>query len=472
VTGGAPIVAVLAALVGASVAAAAGGPTRPWLVAAVAAISTLAALAVRLTDAAVGDRGAHRRWRRFEPLGGVIGIRLLQASTGGAVGAVADRETLVAGAVFLVVRASARATFDDLDAIETGVGRADGGDPIARLRQRIVGFGLVATVAGGYAVLGVREVFDLGRPAASGMRVEPVIYLAVALPALAWAALRAQAARWRRERATVASSTGESWLRRGFAVSVAVVGVVLAVWLGSFGASSIAARGVIRAGPVGEWVAGRLAALGDLEATPGERRPAQQTEAPSEFDTAANRTPPWLGEAMFWAIAVGFIAWAGRKGRRVGKKDRVPGRTGRSAKAGDVIRAVLGMLAAMWRALVGLVRGARRMLASGQAPAAESRRPPQPWNPVDPVRARIARAYRRSAAHVATRVGGRRRGETMREFARRSGASVPDWAEDFDTVTGAYELARFSDHELTAGQASVAEQAAFRVERRPGSDPG
>lgn len=60
----------------------------------------------------------------------------------------------------------------------------------------------------------------------------------------------------------------------------------------------------------------------------------------------------------------------------------------------------------------------------------------------------------------------------MREFARRSRASVPDWAEDFDTVTGAYELARFSDHELTAGQASVAEQAADRVERRPGRDPG
>lgn len=470
--GGAPIVAFLAALVGASVAAAAGGPARPWLGAAVAAISTLAALAVRLTDAAVGDPTAHRRWRRLEPLGGVIGVRVLQALTGGAIGVVADRETLVAVAVFLVVRASARATFDDLDAIESGAGRADGGDPIARLRQRIVGFGLVVTVAGGYAVLGVREVFDLGRPAATGMRVEPVIYLAVALPSLAWAALQAQAARWRRERAAVAPSTGESWLRRGFAVSVAVVSVILAVWLGSFGASSIAARGVVRAGPVGEWVADRLAALGDLEANPGERRPAQQTDAPSEFDAAANRTPPWLGEAMFWAIAVGFIAWAGRKGRRVGKRDPAPGRAGRSVRAGDVVRALLGMLAAMWRALVGLLRGARRMLASGQAPAGEFHRSPQPWNPGDPVRARIARAYRRSAAHVATRLEGRRRGETMREFARRSGAAVPDWAADFDTVTGAYELARFSDHDLTAAQASMAEQSADRVERRPGRDPG
>lgn len=466
---------ILAALVASSAAAATGTPARPWFAAAAAAATVIEVFVARRVDAEVGD-GAYRRWRRLELPAGLVGIRLLQAITGGAGGLATpmafDRETVVAFVAFLLARSAANSTIDDLAAVDNGVFRADGTDPISRLRSRVIGYGIVCTVCAGYAVLGMGGLFDLGRPAAPVMRIEPLLYLAVALPALSRVALRAQAARWRRDGAVVDQSTGASWVRTGMAVSAAVTVLTAAVWAMSFGASSVVAYGITRAGPVGEWVADRLAALGDLEQTTTERRPGETIDPSEAFESAPDRMPPWLGEVAFWAIAIGFIAWAARKGGQVRRRDRPAQPLVRPVTVRDVFRVLAGMIRAIWDSLVRLFRRTRlRFGASGSSagPLGPSRL--SPWNPDDPLRRRVAVAYRRSSAHVAGLAGRRRRGETLREYAERTGAEHLGSSGDFGLVTGAYEEARFSEHSLTDDHAGAVESAADRVQADGGSVP-
>ncbi len=470
------VVAVLAALVASAAAAAAGSPARPTVAAMVAVIVVFEVFVARHVDSEVGD-GTYRRWRRFELLAGLAGIRLLQAITGGAGGLTApglgDRETIVAILVFLFARSAANATIDDLAAAESGVSRADDTDPMNRLRSRLLGYGVVCTVCAGYAVLGLGRLFDLGRPAVGAMRVEPMLYVAVSLPALSRVALRAQAARWRRDGASVDQSTGSSWMRTGLTVGAAAVAVTAIVWVMPFGASSVAAHGITRAGPVGEWITDRLAALGDLEPTSTDRRPGETADPLEAFDPAANRTPPWLGEVFFWAFAIGFIAWAARKGGQASRRDRVPPLAGERMRVRQVFRVVMELVRAIWDSLVRFfVRARTRLAAPGAGPPRRRPAEPAPWNPDDPLRRRVAVAYRRSSTHVAQVSGRRRRSETPREYVDRAKVARPTSSGDFGLVTGAYEEARFSDHTLTADHASRVERAADRVEADGGIGPG
>ena len=77
------------------------------------------------------------------------------------------------------------------------------------------------------------------------------------------------------------------------------------------------------------------------------------------------------------------------------------------------------------------------------------------WTPEDPLRARIAAAYRRFVGTARARGFPPSSVDTPREFARRVGPSEPVVG-----ITTAYEEARYSEHVFEAGFALRAEEAA------------
>ena len=80
------------------------------------------------------------------------------------------------------------------------------------------------------------------------------------------------------------------------------------------------------------------------------------------------------------------------------------------------------------------------------------------WSPSDPLRRRIAGEYRRVAAAVRQRMGPLPGAETPSELARRiEAAETSDPA--LGVLTGIYELARFSEHQL--------DESVDRGRRRP-----
>lgn len=468
------VVAVLAMLTGSVMASAAGPPARPVFVAVVAGATAIQVMISRRLAAEIEDGGARVRRRRLDLLMWAIGIRSMQALTGGAGGLTqpvpGDRETLVSLLIMLAVRSAANATVDDLDAVERGLERADGTDPVARIRGRVLFYLVAVTAAAGFAGIRSAGLFDLSRPAATDMHWAPLAFLAIGLVALARSAYRAEAGRWRRDGAAVDVRTEASWHREALVVTALVMVVGAAVWMGQVGGSTLAVSGVARAGPVGAWIAERLEALGGGESDSATQRGSGGAETAPAFDLDPDAGPEWMGEVMFWLIAAGVLAWVATKGRQMTGRERRPTREGEAPGLRRVLVALIGLTVALWRALRrALAWAQRRVRASAnteraRAPAVVS----QIWTSEDAVRARIAAGYRRLVTMVSVTVGGRRRSETPREFAVRAGAALTDDEAVLDSVTQAYEEARFSDHVIAEDVAVRVERAVDEVERRTG----
>ncbi len=469
-TGSVLLLVSLAGLLGAALGSAAGSPARSWFVGLVAALTALEVFVAR-SALERSDPDAYRRFRRVEFWLLVLGVRLAQAVTGGAGGflnpTAGNRETVVALALVVATRASVNATIEDLDAIDRALHRADGTDPVARIRGRIIGYAVVVALATAFAAVGLGGLFDLTRMPQRNMALTPVVFLVLALPGLAYAVLRAEQGRWRRDGATVDGSVTTVWIRRSIALSALVVLVGLLVW-NAAGVSGLGAAGIVRSGPVGEWIVERLAAIGSFQSNaPPERGEGEVIDPASELDLDRNSTPDWLGEAMLWAIAATVIWWAATYGRRAAwerrqRSGRDPGLSLRQVLV-EIWRVLVDLVQGLWRMVRG-IRGQANGLRPGTTRSAVDRT--NRWMPGDPFRERIARSYRRAGRTVASASGLRRAAETPREYAVRVGRDQPQQASDVSDLTHSYEEARFSAHPLTEGHARGAEDAADRVERR------
>ena len=446
---------MVAALAGASIAAVSPS-VRGWLVASTAAVIAFETTVLRPRLDADDDDQAVVAWRRLELLGLVAGVKLLQVLAGSRT--VLDLEFGVAVAMGVATWVFVNSTLTDLDAVDRAIEMTDGSTPPQRIRMRFLTLGYVGVACAAVGAVGVDGLLDLERPAAGSWSAAPLGYFVIGLVGLGSVARRAEDRRWHRDGATVDSLVGVRWTH---SVMVTVGMLALAALIlqqATSGVTAVPVGGLAATGRFGAWLVDRTAGLrAELDADPADRREFGDavSSPPPEFE-AAEPTLPWLGDVALWMFIALIFAYAVVRGRNRFERRREVSEGG-GPGLWEAVRLV-------WQALRDLVagvwRGLRRLIL---------RRDPEPavagpavadagrggwWSPGDPVRRRIAAAYRSAVETVSANHGPPRHPDTPREFARR----VMDLR--FSTVTAAFEEARYSDHVLTDIDATAAETAA------------
>jgi hypothetical protein len=444
--------ALMAALAGAGIAEVSGA-VRPWVVAVPAGVVAFVTAAHRLR------RGGSTL--RVPLLAIPIGVIALQAATGGRLGV----ETVVGALTGLATWGLVGATVGDVEGVERALPATEGVAPIQRLKIRFVAVGLAVSVCAAFGAVGPDGMLDLGREAAPSWSMAPLAFFAVGLGALGATARVAERRRWERDGAAIDPGLDRRWATSLFLTVVLLALVSAVVERAPTGVTALPSRALVASGGLGDWIVDRTSRLSTGD---GIDRSGQETVAPpapglDERPPAA----PWVGDAALVALFALVLGFAIARGRNRGERVRravtpAPG-------AGGAMRSVAEELAALVRAVwSGLLRlfSRRRSTSSVAAPGRLSSDPTDGWAPLDPVRRRIAAAYRRAVSAVVDRHVPRARPETPREFAVR----VDDMR--FSTLTSLYEEARFSDHVLEEGHASKAETAADRLDSRSGGPFG
>ncbi len=438
---------------------------RPWFVAMVAAV-----VAFEATSAAEVEASRLRSWRRAEILMLVVGVKALhlltipRATASEEIAAfplgLLDVESVTGWVVGLSVWLLVVATVSDLNQIGTGVERGEEVPALDRLRYRLMTTTVLLVAAAAFGAVGVLGLLDLERSGRRGVFWAVVVFFGIGLLGLGRAGFSNAAGRWEREGVLVEGPVRSRWLASGALVVLLVVTAGVVTSAAGSGLSGLPAVGVSRMGPVGDWLVGALDRLGGGEARPtgeggGLVPPLQPREA------AEGEPGSFIGELFILAVLATSVAVALRAGGGSRTRRLAVGRGGGAlwrlvlAMARGLTAMVTSIVRAMWTLLQAVFRIRRR----GGQPERSKRRAGNgistAWNPEDPLRRRVANAYRRFVGGARTAGFTRRPVDTPREFAERVGGSKP-----VETITSSYEEARYSRHELAAADAERAEQAA------------
>ena len=452
------ILALLAALAGASVAAYSGS-TRGWLVATVGAAIAFEIVAVRGRIEGEVEAEAVRAWRRVELLAIpllVAGLQLVSGS-GISLGAEFAVAVVFGGGVWSLVNA----TLIDLDAIERAIDDTDGMSPLQRIRLRLVATGMLAVGCAALGAVGLDGVLDLARPATPTLSYAPLGFWIVGLLALGATARLVESRRWARDGAAVDPVVGGRWAK-AVVVTVAALGS-LAVVVASLpsGVTALPVQGLLRTGRFGAWLSERTAGMrealdgaGSVEDLPPVGVPTPPSPVAIDPGGAS-----WVGDVALWGFVALIFAFAVVAGRRRRERREHPEGPGLRDVLGRVLQAVVDLLAGMWSAIRRLLQGGRRdSVESAGATRSDGIERRSRWNPRDSVRRRIATAYWRSVGVVSVSESPPRLPETPREYAHR----VDD--DRFHRVTALFEEARYSDHLLDTDSATSAESAAEELD--------
>lgn len=451
------VFAALAGFVGVAIATAVPA-SRGWLVAMTGALVAFETTAVRSRLDVDPDSEAVLSWRRVELVTIPIGVATLQLLSGS--GVLVGSEFALAVGFGLVGWVLVNATLTDLDAIERAIDVTDGMTPLNRIRLRLTSVGVVAVGCAAVGAVGLDGLLDLSRPASASWSVAPLGYFLVGLSALGVASRLAEERRWRRDGASVDDAVHSHWGRSVF-VTVFVFGAAaFVVGLVQSGVTALPVRGLALTGRFGAWLTERAGSL---------RAPAESAPpAGDRFDEAVSPPIPevaqpepvaeWLGDVALWVFVLLVFVLAMMAGRgwqqRIRAESAVKG-LGFLEAARIVWRAVLDLLKGLWIGTLRLFgRGTREwsdLLDATPDGVSTSR---GAWTPPDPIRRRIAAAYRRAVDAVSVVNVPPARPETPREFAGR----VQD--PRLNQVTHVFEEARYSNHVLTESSATTAETAA------------
>jgi hypothetical protein len=445
---------MVAALAGASIAAASPA-VRWWVVASTAAVVAFETAALRPRLDADIDAQTVVVWRRLELLGIVIGVKLLQVLAGTRV--LFDLEFGTAVVTGVATWAFVNATLNDLDAVERAIEITDGSTPLQRIRMRFLTLGLVGVAFAAVGAVGIDGLLDLERPAAGSWSAAPLGYFVTGLIGIGLVARRAEDRRWNRDGAEVDAEVAGRWIR-SVVSTVAVLGLAgLVLQQVTSGVTAVPVGGLAAAGRFGAWLVDRttgLRAALDTEASDRQDVGDEVSAPPPEFE-AAEPSLPWLGDVALWiliALIFGFAIMRGRN-RLERRRDVVEGGLGLWEAVRLVWRTLGDLVAGVWRGLRHLI-WRRDRAATVTAAAVTGATRDGWWSPGDPVRRRIAAAYRSAVETVSVNHGPPRHPDTPREFAHR----VMDLR--FSTVTAVFEEARYSNHVLTDSDAATAETAA------------
>lgn len=441
---------------------------RPAFVAVVCAIVALESSA---TASALDDPDRARAWRRVEFAALIVGVKLLHLfSIPGELAAaeiadlprsIFENESLTGWIAGFMVWGLVLATMADLEVLASGVDDARESPVVVRVRARLVAVTAVLTLAAAYAAVGFAGVMTLRRSGQRGVFWVVTLFLGIGLLGLARVSYTAAADRWKRDGAVVEGPIQSRWMASAWIVAAVVLAVAIAAGGLSAGVSGLPAIGVSKLGTVGEWIADALERIGERQA----QQEGAGVEVPAPADTLPEGGPEpgsRAGEIFVWLVLGTAIALALKVGGVVQTRSRGRGRS--VVRLGAVFRA---LAVGTWSMLAWLARSiwsALRMVAGiriRSRPETETGRGsprshgPPLWNPGDPVRARIADAYRRFLAAARSRGWVKAVTETPREYSLRVGG-----ASGVDGITAAYEEARFSSHRLGDPDAKAAELAA------------
>lgn len=449
--------AMLASLAGASIAAVSPS-VRPGIVAVAAGAMAFetALLRPRLDDAA--DSRLAATWRRVELVGLVVGVKLLQTLAGTT--ELFDLEFGLAAGVGVLVWGFVNSTLTDLGAIDRAIELTDGMTPLQRIRLRWVALGFLAVACAAGGAVGLDGLLDLERGAAAAWSSAPLAYFVVGLAGLGGVSRMTEDRRWRRDGAAIDPHVARHWLRSVLVTVLALglVGAVLQAW--TTGVTAVPVRGLAASGRFGSWLSERAAGLraGVDSSGPAGGGAGDPVPAPPVFEVA-EPAAPWLGDVALWVFVGLIFAFAVFRGRQ--RRTGVPADAAPGLGLGGAMRLVW---TALFSFVAGLWAGVRRVLgrvaAAGQdrvSPGRGSVGTGNRWDPLDPIRRRIAAAYRVAVAAAAAGHGPPGPPETPREFAGR----VDD--DRLTTVTEVFEEARYSNHLLTDSDAQTAESAATKL---------
>ncbi|MEX2279572.1 MAG: DUF4129 domain-containing protein, partial [Acidimicrobiia bacterium] len=408
------------------------------------------------------DSEAVRSWRRFELVAIPVGVAALQMLSGS--GVLVGSEFALAVGFGLVGWVLVNATLTDLDAIERAIAVTDGMTPLHRIRLRFTSVGVAAAGCAAVGAVGLDGFLDLSRPASASWSLAPLGYFLVGLAALGVTSRLAEERRWRRDGAYVEEAVHARW-GRSVLTTVFVLGAA-AFLVGSVhsGVTGLPVRALALTGRLGAWVTARAEGLrAPTEIAPPDRDQVDEAVSPPVPEVVQPEpVAEWLGDVALWVfIGLVFVlaVLAGRDWQQRIRTESVQQGVRFLEAARIVWGAVVDLLMSLWIGIVGLVRRVVRAPSDqfDAAPGVGGTGRPA-WAPPDPIRSRIAAAYRRAVDAVSVAHDPPGRPETPREFAGR--------VEDprLDQVTEAFEEARYSDHVLTESSAATAESAAAELD--------
>jgi len=388
---------------------------------------------------------------------GELLVLIAVAGAGWWLGDAGDAGDALAGlAVSLVVWLLAVITATDLDAVAAPADLVEGiGGATGRLNHRLllVGTGL------GIVVIAARGGFvppTTSRSLGAGLVTPFLVYWLVGLIALTALHRQRLAARWERDGVRVDPVLGDRW-RQALGTGLVLLLVAAGVWWwASRPLLAIAHQG--SASIFG--AAGRaLARLSGEEPPPQFQQGEPSGELPPPPEPLNPIRPPaeiWdllllVGVAVFFGAVYLFFS-----------RRRSSGAPPLSATWARVISSALRVVADLLRALFGLFRRLRLPRLSRQRARADkiTKAPAgsRGWLPSDPVRQRIAAAFRRQVDLATAAVGAPNRSETPLEYSFRV---EPD--PRLTDLAGIYGEARYSNHKLDSSKAELAEELDRRL---------
>jgi hypothetical protein len=357
-------------------------------------------------------------------------------------------DALTGLAISLVIWLLAAITAADLSAVAEPTDLVEGiGGATRRLNGRflLVGSGLALLVVAGYGGFGLSAN---ARPQTNDLVWPFLLYWVVGLFALSAVHRQRLLGRWQRDGARLDQDLTVRW-RQVVVISISLLVLGgLGWWWGGrpvLTATHTAIAWIVRSG--GD-------ALARLQ---GQETPApEQNGEPVEMPPLPEAVNPVQPASEIWdAILIALVALLfGGVFMLYGKRrGRAKGWFGRSwlRGLGQIVLALLGVAKAIgqWLRRIRWRRsGTVRVGGSGREPASR----PVLWTPTDPVRRRIANAFREQVAIASQKVSTPGVGETPIEYSGRVG---PD--PRFGDLAHLYGEARYSTHLLS-------EEVALRAE--------
>jgi len=357
--------------------------------------------------------------------------------------------TLVSWLLTQITVSDLEAVVDPADSIESVSSAPE------RLRRRFLWVGVAqsfAVVAGhGGLVPPVQS-----RPMAGGFVVSFLCYWLIGLTALSMVERRLRLVRWGRDRAVIDADIGNRWgLARTTLLVVAALGAAMAIGLGRPALSALhSATTWISAGLTS--LVTRLTGGAPSQTSPNQVPPS--AGEPSEFvpvpGSAASPPGEWLDFVLLVAFGLVFLGVYIVFTRRRGSWP-----LGRSTSVWrKMVRIVLELIDAISAVPAAIIRWwrRRRRRGGGLAGAIYRRSRPEPWQPADPFRRRIAAEFRSFLRTAEARQVTLWPYETPYEFgARLEAAGSPA----IGSLTDLYAIARYSDHPLGEPEARAAASA-------------
>ncbi|MFN8475152.1 MAG: DUF4129 domain-containing protein [Anaerolineae bacterium] len=331
---------------------------------------------------------------------------------------------------------------------------------LAELQQLFFNGGIILLIATGLSYVGVATLLELNRPPVGGLILNVLVYFVLGLLLLSQARYELLHTRWRFNDIPASQNIASRWALLA-AVTLVLVAVAVSFlptrytiglltvlnWLLGLVVSILFFLWLVTAYYAWAFISWLLTLLFGRPQTPP--LPPAMPSLPQAPPMVAGSDSDWLAMLrgiIFWAVllfVVGYAAYQFMQTRRewVQGAARRPG-----------VGRLLSLLAAWWAWLRGTTRSVASAVRERMIRAAPAALPAPPrWLRLGGLSPRELIVYfYLSTTQRASQLGvGRPPSQTAREYAERLRSVVPEGAPDVETLTTAFETARYSANAVT-----------------------